>query len=107
VLALVGSVSAHFGNPDAPYTGAVGDQAYVFLNFFDTDGTFDKVSFSENPTLGGYESDNHTVGFFTQESGTPVSGVPEPANWALMIAGFALAGSVMRRRAIKAAVCYG
>ncbi len=32
----------------------------------------------------------------------PVSGVPEPASWALMIAGFGLAGAILRRRAGRA-----
>lgn len=98
VLALVGGKPAYFGNPDAPYSGQNGAQPYVFLNFFDRTGTFDKVTFSENPTIGGYESDNHTVGFFTRESGTPVSPVPEPATWAMMILGFGAVGAMMRRR---------
>lgn len=98
VLALVGGMPAYFGNPEAPYSGQNGGQPYVFLNFFDTNGTFDKVTFSENPTIGGYESDNHTVGFFTGESGTPVGSVPEPATWAMMILGFAAVGAMMRRR---------
>ncbi len=106
VLALVSTMPAYFGNPDGPFQGATGDQAYVFLNFFDTDGTFDKVSFSENPEIGGYESDNHTVGVFTRESGTPVNAVPEPASWALMIAGFGLAGAIMRRRAVMVTARY-
>jgi hypothetical protein len=106
VLAKVAGTADYFGNPDAPYKGAVGDQAYVFINFFDANGTFDTINFSENPEIGGYESDNHTVGFFTRQSGTPVSGVPEPASWALMVAGFGIAGSVMRRRATAAAAQY-
>lgn len=33
-------------------------------------------------------------------------GVPEPANWALMIAGFGLAGAAMRRRRVSAKVSF-
>ena len=47
-------------------------------------------------------SNNNTVGFDNFEFGdlTGVSGgVPEPASWALMIAGFGLTGAAMRRRA--------
>lgn len=33
----------------------------------------------------------------------PTPGVPEPATWAMMIGGFALAGGAMRRRAAKVA----
>lgn len=101
VLALVGSMPAYFGNPDGSFAGQNGSQAYAFLNFFDTDGTFDKVTFSENPTVGGYESDNHTVGFFTAEGGTPVGGVPEPATWAMMLMGFGGLGYTLRRRPVR------
>jgi hypothetical protein len=49
---------------------------------------------------------NNTIGFdnfqFDTPTGvpviTPTSGVPEPADWALLIAGFGLAGSALRRR---------
>lgn len=99
VLALVGGNPAYFANPSGPFAGQDSAQPYVFLNFFDKSGTFDKVTFAEDPgTTGGYESDNHTVGFFTKESGTPVSAAPEPASWALMIMGFGLTGSTLRRR---------
>jgi hypothetical protein len=39
--------------------------------------------------------DNFTVA----ASGAGAPGVPEPATWAMMIGGFALAGAAMRRRA--------
>lgn len=103
VLALVSSLPDYFGNPDAPFTDQNSAQPYVFLNFYDTDNIFDQVVFSENPTVGGYESDNHTVGFFTEEGGIPVPGVPEPASWALMIAGFGMVGASLRRRAMTVA----
>lgn len=35
---------------------------------------------------------------FTAEVSVPVPGVPEPASWAMLIAGFALVGGAMRRR---------
>lgn len=102
VLALVGGNSAYYGNPDAPYAGANGGQPYVFLNFFDTDGAFDRVTFSEGLANAGYESDNHTVGFYIAESGTPVGSVPEPAAWVTMILGFGAVGAVARRRTTRA-----
>ncbi len=100
VLALVGGNPAYFGNPDA--AGANASQAYVFLNFFDTNGAFDTVTFSETLANAGYESDNHTVGFYTAESGTPVGSVPEPAAWMMMILGFGAVGAVVRRGVTRA-----
>ncbi len=99
VLARIGSKPAYFGNPDAPFKGQNGGQPYAFINFFDTNGTFDTVKFSQT-TGGGYELDNHTVGYYTTVSGNTV---PEPAAWTLMIAGFGLVGGSLRRRATTVA----
>lgn len=79
--------SAYCGNPNA---GGNPSQPYVFLNFFDKTGTFDRIVFSENPQIGGYESDNHTVGYVTGGSGTPVNGVPVPGT--LLLSGMGLVG---------------
>ncbi|MEO8813409.1 MAG: PEPxxWA-CTERM sorting domain-containing protein [Caulobacteraceae bacterium] len=92
VLAKIGNIPAYFGNPNPPFKGENSAQPYVFINFYDTNGTFDEVRFFESPNKGGYESDNHTVGFYTHPGG-----VPEPASWALMIVGLGLAGLGMRR----------
>lgn len=95
--------SEYFGNPNAPFLGQNSGEPYLFVNFFANRGRFDRVVFQENPMVGGYESDNHTVGrFLTKGTGTEVpitSGfVPEPASWAMLIAGFGLVGATMRRR---------
>lgn len=95
VLAATSSKPAYFGNHDSPFGGANGSQPYVFINFFDTTGTFDKVVFNENPAVGGYESDNHTVGHYITISG---NSIPEPSAWAMMLAGFGLVGFASRRR---------
>ena len=58
----------------------------MFINFYDTTGTFNQITFTEDPAVGGYESDNHTVGFYTEIGGV---GTPEPSTWAMLIAGFA------------------
>lgn len=42
------------------------------------------------------------TGLQTIATATAVGGVPEPATWALALAGFALTGSMMRRRSVKA-----
>ncbi len=94
VLAKVGGNSLYFGKPDAPNQGANGGEPYVFVNFYATGGDkFDRVVFRESPAGGGYESDNHTVGYFKTITGT---GVPEPATWAMMIIGFGAVGSMAR-----------
>ncbi len=90
--------SDYLGKPDAPNQGENGAQPYVFVNFFGTDGTtFDKIVFRESPEVGGYESDNHTVGYYKDITGT-VPGVPEPATWAMMIIGFGAAGTMVRNQ---------
>ncbi len=104
---VINAVNAHsnpsqyYGNPNSPYTGQNHGEPYIFVNFFNDHGSFDKVVFAENPQVGGYESDNHTVGhFLTKGTGTvvPIPGVPEPASWALLIAGFGMIGVAQRRR---------
>ena len=80
VLALVETNRAYFGNPNPQHPGN-GGQPYVFLNFYDTSGAFNKVAFTESPAVGGFELDNQTVGIYTSISGTPV---PEPTALALL-----------------------
>jgi PEP-CTERM motif len=95
---------AYYGNPNANYHGQDGSEPFVFINFYDTTGTFDRITFSEAPVWGGgYESDNHTVGYYTQMGGVsaPSSAVPEPATWVLMLVGFAAFSAVGVRRAGK------
>ena len=97
----------YYGNPNAPYSHANSSEPYIFLNFFNDTGHFDRVVFAENPQRGGYESDNHTVGhFLTKGTGTsfplsggfPVAGVPEPGSWMMLLAGFGIVGVAARRR---------
>ena len=95
VLNAIGGNPAYFGNPTAPFQGGNGGEPYSFVNVYFTNGeSFDRVRFYQVGG-GGYESDNHTVGFFTNIGGI---GVPEPATWAMMIGGFGLVGSALRRR---------
>lgn len=49
-----------------------------------------------------FYSDNLTVGFDNFEFGA-LSTVPEPASWAMLVAGFGIVGAVMRRKAAVAA----
>jgi hypothetical protein len=101
VIARIGGcpdvTNAYCGNPNAAFAGQDAHEPFAFVNFYDTNGTFDKIVFRESPQVGGYESDNHTVGYYTTITGRTV---PEPASWALMITGFAMVGMAMRRRAL-------
>ena len=108
VLAVVNknlNSGEYFGNPTAKFKGQDSQEPFVFLNFFDTAGSFSKVVFDEALTYGGgYESDNHTVGHYTgMGQGTVIplvysvqGAVPEPATWAMMLVGFAGLGLAMR-----------
>ena len=98
VDALLGSQSAYLGNPNAPFKGYNKDQPYVFLNFYDTAGSFNKIVFSESPADGGYESDNQTVGYYTDQTGTVV---PEPGSVALFGVGVVGLGFMWTRRHSK------
>jgi hypothetical protein len=54
-------------------------------------------------TVNGADGDWLVNNRFNDPLAAPTSGVPEPASWALMIAGFGLAGALLRRRRIAAA----
>jgi len=90
------------GNPNSDFLGANNTQKYLFFNFYDTDGTFDKIVLNELP--GGFESDNHTIGNLSSDpSGTPLnppSPVPEPSTFVLGLSG--LAGLVGSRHQLMA-----
>ncbi len=54
------------------------------------------------PWDGSWSSSNDDIRVFV--NGTPAPAVPEPASWALMIAGLGAIGVTMRRR--KAAIAF-
>ena len=71
-----------------PYTRGLGT-AYAFID----------PLFTLNPALGsGYSL---SIGGGQVVNGTPGGAVPEPATWALMLGGFGVAGSVLRRRTLR------
>jgi PEP-CTERM motif len=75
--------------------------AFVTADLSETYYYFDAGSFG---TVGTHSSQifgsNQFATLLVSDSNV-VAGVPEPAAWALMIAGFGLVGSAMRRRATK------
>lgn len=92
-------------NPNAAFASKNCGEPYAFLNFYARGGTrFDRIVFAETPRVGGYESDNHTVGRWNRISGSIVNvagatnGIPEPATWLSMIAGLGFVGIGLRRR---------
>ncbi len=56
VAALVGTCPStsnpYCGNPTPAFLGQDDEEPYVFLNFFDTSGSFTTVVFSEDPLAG-------------------------------------------------------
>lgn len=99
VISLVGNSGAYYGNPNAPFGGQNSAEPYVFVNFFNEGTGFDQIVFKQaNGSTAGYELDNHTVGWWKNQGGTPVPGVPEPTTWAMLILGFGMIGYASRRR---------
>lgn len=102
VRALVDDIPGkpHYGNPTDAFDGLNSGEPYVFLNFFADKGTsFDKIVFTQTAPGAGYESDNHTVGIWQEQSGTVVtpSQVPEPGTLVLIGAALVAVGAVRRR----------
>jgi hypothetical protein len=87
------------GNPTGPFAGGNTGESYAFFNFREQSGLgFDEIRFFEDPQVGGYESDNHTIGIFTEGGGGGGTVIPGPA--ALGLFGLGLLGlGVARRRA--------
>ena len=92
-------------NLSAQYNaGCTGDPSGDFCNFSPIGvtfvGTAHSIDFGGTAGFTGY--DNITFGSSTP--GNPGGTVPEPATWALMITGFGLVGSALRRRRTTVAV---
>jgi len=86
-LPLVALDASYGGNPSSE--GANPFQSYAFFNISSTT-PFTSIVLTQASGGASFEFDNLTIGT-----------VPEPASWALMIAGFAMVGFSMRRRATK------
>jgi hypothetical protein len=86
------------GNPTSKYSGQDSGEQFAFLNFYDMNGYFDKVVFTETSTAG-FESDNHTVGYMdpVTPTGTEIGATPEPGSIVLLFTGL-LALIAVRRQ---------
>ncbi len=92
---------------DGPPPNAFGlfwDGGFQFINF--DEPPFPYQSFAVQLTASGTATDlgfifYHEPSFWDLDNIELLAAVPEPASWAMMIAGFGLVGSAMRRRVTK------
>ena len=91
-IALVGSCpsasTGYCGNPNSGYVGTSNDdssQQFAYLNFYDTNGSFNRIVFSEAVSDGQFESDNQAVANLTSApGGVVIPPVPEPSSLLLL-----------------------
>jgi hypothetical protein len=102
--ALVGTCSnaanPYCGNPN---NGANAFEQYAYLNFFDIDGSFDRIVFTESPQTGQLESDNHAVARLSQAPGGTLLSADAPEPDTLLLASTGVLGlmGVLRYRVIR------
>jgi hypothetical protein len=79
------------GNPTTNFRGQDGTEPFAFVNFVDVSGFFDEIDVYENPSVGNYETDNHTVAYCaTPTACVNGTAIPEPIS--LSLAGAGLVG---------------
>jgi len=88
----VGSYADSASLVDLGLSFAVGDDGILLLQFYD--------SFDDSSVTPDGRWTQGSITFTYTATDTPA--VPEPATWAMLISGFALAGAAMRRRATVA-----
>jgi len=91
LIGLVGACTGSnpfCGNPSVNFNGQDAGEQFAYLNFYDLNGYFNQIVFSESGG-GGLESDDHTVAYRP---------APEPGSVALFGAGGILLALLARRR---------
>ncbi len=93
-----GGSNLYCGNPTTPFKGQNSGEQYVYVNFFDTNGFFTSVTWS-NSSSSGFESSNHALAYFDPNVpfGTPI---PEPAALGLFGIGLLSLAAARRRTAV-------
>ena len=88
-----------FAIPTADFTGPIAGLDYQGFNGFAADGSNIVLRLSQSfgySVAGGPTYGDDRLG--AVQVGMPTSAAPEPATWALMMAGVGLAGAALRRR---------
>ncbi len=100
-IAMVGACP-NAGNPFCgnPNSGLDPTEQFAYLNFYDTNGTFDTVVFTQLLNSGEFESDNQAVANLTSApSGTSIDAhAPEPASLFLVGTGILSLAAGLRYR---------
>ncbi len=95
VGACPSSSNGFCGNPTQAFQGQDNGEQFAFLNFYDSNGLFNKVTFTQTTSGGAFESDNHTVAVLNQAPlGTNIV-TPEPSSWILALTGVCCIASVL------------
>ncbi len=85
------------GNPNSAFLGQDSGQQYAYLNFLDTNGTFNKIVFTEDPAVGQFESDNQAIAQNVNSiPGTQIT--PEPDTLMLFGTGILGLAGIVRRK---------
>ena len=105
VGACPSSSNAFCGNPTGTFKGQDSGEQFAYLNFYDSNGTFNKVTFTQTVSGAAFESDNHTVANLSSAPlGTNIV-TPEPSSWILAMTGmFCIGGVAVIRRGREAAI---
>lgn len=89
------------GNPNSNFLDQDPGEQFAYLNFYDT-GTFNEIVFTEDPTVGQFESDNQAVAQNdTTITGTILTPTPEPSSLVLLGSGVLAAAGMVRRKVMR------